>query len=109
VHSTPLVPLPGAEEHFPWGEVVAKVNKRIFVYLGRDEDPETRISVKLSSSHEQALAIANAVPTGYGLGKHGWLTLPVRDLDADLINEWVEESYRMIAPKKLIAQLDAAA
>ncbi|MFD6307222.1 MmcQ/YjbR family DNA-binding protein, partial [Streptomyces sp. NPDC060223] len=28
--------LPGATEEFPWGESVAKVNKKVFVFLGMD-------------------------------------------------------------------------
>ena len=30
--------LPGAGEHFPWGERVVKVNGKIFVFLGHDEE-----------------------------------------------------------------------
>ena len=33
--------LPGATEDFPWGESVAKVNRKVFVFLGRDA-PEAR-------------------------------------------------------------------
>ena len=29
--------LPGAVEEFPWGESVAKVNKKVFVFLGVDD------------------------------------------------------------------------
>jgi predicted DNA-binding protein (MmcQ/YjbR family) len=103
--------LPGAVEDFPWGESVAKVNKKIFVTLGRDTgDGNLTLSVKLPTSHVEALTLPNAAPTGYGLGKSGWVTLTLSPGDRPDINQllaWVEESYRAIAPKKLIAQLDA--
>ena len=103
--------LPGAVEDFPWGESVAKVNKKIFISLGRDTgDGSFAFSMKLPNSHAEALALPNAAPTGYGLGKSGWVTLTLSSNDRPDVNQllaWVEESYRAIAPKKLIAQLDA--
>ncbi|HCO04283.1 MAG TPA: dGTPase, partial [Actinobacteria bacterium] len=46
-------------------------------------------------------------PTGYGLGKAGWVTVPIRDSTPPLavLTDWVEESYRLVAPKRLIAEL----
>jgi hypothetical protein len=38
VHEFALA-LPEAKEAMPWGERVVKVNKRVFVFLGRDMDP----------------------------------------------------------------------
>src|SRR5688572_7972693 len=41
--------LPEAKEDFPWGERVAKVNKKVFVFLGVDPVPggDVGLSVKL--------------------------------------------------------------
>ncbi|MDH5281754.1 MAG: MmcQ/YjbR family DNA-binding protein, partial [Thermoleophilia bacterium] len=57
-----------------------------------------------------ALSIEGALPSGYGLGKAGWVTVPSDDEDVDLtlLCDWVEESYRIVAPKRLVALLDAA-
>ena len=100
--------LPEAWEDFPWGEVVAKVGKKVFVFLGTAEADAPGISVKLTDSHEHALAIPGAAPTGYGLGKAGWVTVPVGrgDDDVELLCDWIEESYRTVAPKKLVKLLD---
>jgi predicted DNA-binding protein (MmcQ/YjbR family) len=109
--------LPGAWEDLPWGERVAKVGKKVFVFnLARGGDKEAHgppgIAIKLGESHAAVAKRSFATPTGYGLGKSGWLTLRF-DLDeAPTVSEleaWIEESYRLIAPKKLLAQFDARA
>jgi predicted DNA-binding protein (MmcQ/YjbR family) len=102
------VGLPEAWEDHPWEEVVAKVGKKVFVFLGRPTtlDPQS-VTVKLTESHNHALSIPGAAPAGYGLGKAGWVTLPIRAVDEELVADWIEESYRNVAPKKLAAQLDA--
>ena len=98
--------LPGAWEDHPWGEDVVKVGKKIFVFMGMPDSDRQVIGVKLTESHDHALSIPDAVPSGYGLGKAGWVTLPVASADADLLTDWVPESYRNVAPKKLAAELD---
>ena len=105
VHDFALT-LPGAWEDFPWGEVVVKVGKKVFVFLGEDGRDDPGMSVKLTDSHEHAMSCDGAAPTGYGLGKAGWVSIPFRTTDVDLLEDWVEESYRNVAPKKLISQLD---
>jgi predicted DNA-binding protein (MmcQ/YjbR family) len=103
--------LPEAYEDFPWGETVVKVNKKVFVFLGLDEETEKwkpGFSVKLRESNGHALSLPAAAPTGYGLGKAGWVTIRFSDdmPDADVLCDWVEESYRTVAPKRLVAKLD---
>jgi predicted DNA-binding protein (MmcQ/YjbR family) len=102
--------LPGAYLDHPWGEDVAKVGKKVFVFLGMEEDPvHLGMTVKLDESHEQALGAPGAEPSGYGLGRSGWVTIPFRagTPPLDVLKDWVEESYRRIAPKQLVAELDA--
>lgn len=99
--------LPGAFEDFPWDEVVAKVSKKIFVFLGRPDAETHSITVKLTLSRDHALSIPEAQPAGYGLGKAGWVMLPLALVDTALAKEWVEESYRNVAGKRLVAELDA--
>jgi predicted DNA-binding protein (MmcQ/YjbR family) len=105
--------LPEAYEDHPWGESVAKVAKKVFVFMSPKPDPKTGFvfSVKLPQSGAQALAYPFAEPTGYGLGKAGWVTVklpPDSKVPLELLLPWVEESYRVIAPKKLVAKLDKA-
>jgi predicted DNA-binding protein (MmcQ/YjbR family) len=105
--------LPGATEEFPWGERVVKVDRKVFVFLGRDE-PHAGwgMSVKLPQSGAAALDQPFAEPTGYGLGKSGWVTAsfePGERPPLELLRGWILESYRAIAPKKRLAELDGAA
>jgi predicted DNA-binding protein (MmcQ/YjbR family) len=98
--------LPGAAEDHPWGEDVVKVNGKIFVFLGISRS--RRMTVKLDESHAHALSIEGAERTGYGLGDSGWVTVPLRapGVSLGLLRDWVEESYRIVAPKRLVAELD---
>lgn len=98
--------LPGAFEDHPWGEPVAKVGRgKVFVFFGQASAP--RLTVKLDESHGHALALEGAEPTGYGLGRSGWMTVPVDAASFDVLRDFVEESYRLVAPKRLVAELDA--
>jgi predicted DNA-binding protein (MmcQ/YjbR family) len=103
--------LPEAYEEFPWGERVAKVKGKVFVFLGMNGD-ELGLSVKLPHSGVLALGLPFASPTGYGLGKAGWVTARFaknRKAPVDLLRSWIDESYRAVAPKKLGASLSAPA
>ena len=98
---------PEASEHHPWGETAIKVRGKVFLFLHAD-DERTGFSVKLPHSRELALSFDATRPTEYGLGKSGWVSVTItHDLEIPLehIEAWVDESYRAIAPKKLVAQL----
>jgi predicted DNA-binding protein (MmcQ/YjbR family) len=106
--------LPGAYEDFPWGDRVAKVSKKIFAFLGADDrlDEGFGIGVKLPISGEDALRLPFARPEGYGLGKSGWVAVHFgadEEVPTELLFDWIEESYRAVAPKRLVAQLDKPA
>lgn len=104
--------MPEAYEDHPWGETVIKVNKKIFLFLGIEEPTEKwspSAGVKLPESNGHALAVEGVKPSGHGLGKAGWVTIPLMGElpETEVLLDWVEESYRAIAPKKLVAKLDA--
>src|SRR5687768_16819023 len=101
---------PGAHEHFPWGERVVKVKGKVFLFLGGKDD-DLSLSVKLPSSGLIALGLPFATPTGYGLGRSGWVTArfgPKEKPPLEVLRAWIDESYRAVAPKKLVAGLAAA-
>jgi predicted DNA-binding protein (MmcQ/YjbR family) len=101
---------PSAVEEFPWGHRVAKVNKKIFVTFGNDEGAFS-MSAKLPRSAEIALTLPFAEPTGYGLGKSGWVTARFAANETpplDMMRAWIDESYRAIAPAKLVTKTSPA-
>ena len=68
------------------------------------------LSVKLPTSASLALGLPFAEPTGYGLGKSGWVTAsftPKARLPLGMLKQWIDESYRAVAPKTLVKRLDA--
>jgi predicted DNA-binding protein (MmcQ/YjbR family) len=104
---------PEAFEDFPWGHRAIKVKGKIFLILsnGKNPDGSFSLSLKLPLSGKLALSLPFASPTEYGLGKSGWVTARFYqqdDVPVDMLAEWVDESYRAIAPKKLVARLEDA-
>lgn len=99
---------PQTEEAHPWGETAIKVKGKTFLFM-RLTPTELSFSVKLPKSGIQALALPFAKPTEYGMGKHGWVTVRVakstKALESQCI-EWLDESFRAVAPKKVLDQLD---
>ena len=100
---------PGAWEDFPWGESVVKAGKKVFLFLGHSGD-QLGLSMKLPSSSLLALDLPFTTPTGYGLARGGWVTATFEKGEAPpvgLLCQWIEESYRAVAPKRSIKELDA--
>jgi predicted DNA-binding protein (MmcQ/YjbR family) len=98
---------PETREDFPWGERVIKVRDKVFLFLGRGDTGLT-LSVKLPHSGILALGLPFASPTAYGLGKSGWVTARFVAKDrppVEALRQWVDESYRAVAPKRLVAAL----
>ena len=99
--------LPDAWEDHPWGESVAKVGKKVFVFFGSDQPPDGGcwLGVKLPESKEDALALPFTKLMGYGLGRGGWVGIQApADMPLEVLTQWVEESYRAVAPKALRRQ-----
>jgi hypothetical protein len=115
--------LPNAVEDFPWGESVVKVEKRdaappawrkhlvhgpMFLWLGGRDVDVPAVAVKLRGpAHEHAVASGAASTTHSGLGAWGWLTVSLANTDVELVCDWVDASYRVVAPKKLVKLLDS--
>jgi len=101
---------PGAHTKSPWpGHMDLAVNDKTFAYLSVEGEP-LKISCKLPGSSELALELPFATPTPYGLGKAGWVTAQFDAGDTpplDLLQAWIDESYRAQAPKKLVKELDS--
>jgi predicted DNA-binding protein (MmcQ/YjbR family) len=100
---------PEAAEDFPWGERVIKVRGKIFVFLN-ERDGGLVVTVKLRGAHGEAMLMPFVTPTGYGLGRAGWITArfaPGEPLPTGMLAAWIDESYRLVAPKRLVKELRA--
>ena len=101
---------PEAYLDHPWGHDAVKVGKKMFATFGGEEGgPDFSMSVKLPTSSEMALTLPWVEPTGYGLGKAGWVTARIRkgsDFDIATMKGWIDQSYRAVAPKKLVKTLE---
>ncbi len=101
---------PGTHLKSPWpGHLDLAVKDKTYAYLSPPGET-FGISCKLPHSNAVALMMPNTEPTGYGLGKSGWVSAHYADDElppAEIFEAWIDESYRAQAPKKLIAQLDA--
>ena len=103
--------LPGAErvDIEAWdGEPTFRVNGKNFVFCG----PEgSSISVKLPKEEAAAVVATDpsVTPTGYGLGRHGWVSIELGSRPSAArwqeVEEWIRTSYTLVAPKKLARQV----
>jgi predicted DNA-binding protein (MmcQ/YjbR family) len=96
--------LPEAHEAFPWGECAVKVRGKTFLFT-RNDATGLHLSMKLPQSREFALEYPFTEPTGYGLGRSGWVSAsfpPGETPPLDVLEAWVRESYRAVAPKTLL-------
>jgi predicted DNA-binding protein (MmcQ/YjbR family) len=99
---------PGAHFKSPWpGHKDLAVKDKTFAYLSIEGEP-LGISCKLPQSSAVALLLPFAEPTGYGLGKSGWVSAKFpkgKPVPLEMLKLWIDESYRAQAPKKLVAGL----
>ena len=98
---------PETVEDFPWGHSAFKIaGKKAFLFMGEDEEGGWSCSMKLPFRNEEALKIKGAAPAEYGLGKAGWVsfrfTAKAKPPMAKL-TDYLDESWRAVAPKKLSA------
>jgi predicted DNA-binding protein (MmcQ/YjbR family) len=101
---------PSAHTKSPWpGHKDLAVRDKTFAYLSVEGEP-LGISCKLPSSSAMALLLPFTKPTEYGLGKSGWVSASFSEGDEiplAMLKDWIDESYRAQAPKKLVASLPA--
>ena len=92
-----------------WGdEPTFRVRGKNFVFANQEA---TALSVKLPK--EEAVAVVEsdplAEPTGYGLGRHGWISFALPEDATEErwaeVTEWIETSYTLVAPKTLAREV----
>jgi predicted DNA-binding protein (MmcQ/YjbR family) len=98
----------------PWGENVAKVKGKVFVFFGMAEPDAQYADYVMGVKLTKALLYAKSLPfveaMGYGLGKSGWVSVkkPKGALPTAMFEEWIDESYANVAPKRKTTVSSAA-
>ena len=106
VHALPEAERVDVEE---WGgHPTFRVRGKNFVF---SNDVATSLSVKLSKDEAAAVVATDETvqPSGYGLGRHGWVAIEVEqeanDARWEELTEWIRTSYTLVAPKTLARQV----
>lgn len=99
---------PETREDHPWGERAYKVAGKVFLFMHAVEGDGFGATMKLPFRAEEALQEPWAQPAGYGMGKHGWVSMrfPAEvDPSLERLLDWLDESYRAVAPKRIVKTL----
>ena len=100
---------PQSHEDHPWDHIAIKVKGKMFLILGGTKEVLS-VTTKLPQSAREALLLPFTEPTGYGMGKHGWVSATFKQGDEaplSILAEWIDESFRAVAPKGVLKLLDA--
>ncbi|MBO1769443.1 MmcQ/YjbR family DNA-binding protein [Agrococcus sp. TF02-05] len=104
--------LPGAQEKLSHGRPAFSTQK-VFAYFGGSTREEyaaglrpPRVSVLLEPDERLAMLAEGAVEPAY-LGPYGWVAVDLDGADWTRVAELVEASFRVTAPQRLVAELDA--
>ena len=97
---------PEAVEKETWGHPTFRVKDKIFVGCGYDDDGIATASMK-SSEQEALLEMGRPFFYPAYVGSTGWIGLFLDEIrDWGEVEELVEDSYRLIAPKRLVEELN---
>lgn len=99
--------LPETAEVVTWGtDLTWRVRDKIFAMGGPDSPT---ISVKASKEDQETLIASDPATFSSAayVGRFGWVSIVLANVDDDELNELLIEAWRGIAPKKLVKAYDA--
>ena len=94
---------PGVEETLPFGPdtLVFKVNGKVFLLAGLDEDP---LSFNVKCDPDKAVELREEYPCvlpGYHMNKKHWNTIVVDgSVSSKQLKEWIDLSYELVSQKQ---------
>ena len=96
--------LPDTKETPTWGEPHFRVGEKIFAGLG-EKKGLLSIGFKLELDHADAMVRRPGFARAPYVGHKGWVSMDVTDAtDWDEARALIQQSYRLIAPKKTVAR-----
>jgi predicted DNA-binding protein (MmcQ/YjbR family) len=101
--------LPETEEDWPWGSIHCKVAGKIFVGWGRDDDGIMCIGIRTTLPLQAMLVASDPRFTiAKYVGKYGGIDMRLgKNPSWAEVEQLIVDSYRIIAPKRLVKVLDA--
>ena len=84
-----------------------KAPNKNFLFLWAD-DTEYKLKLKLADNLPEAQQRAQTEPEYYSIGSPGWVDVEMplkKSPPKAVLRRWIEESFRLNAPKKLVAEL----
>lgn len=100
--------LPDTKETMTWGKPHFRVGEKIFAGHG-EENGKRVVGFKLEMAHASLAVQVPGFSRAPYVGHKGWVSLETDSVkDWNEVREMILESYRLIAPKKSLAKLDAA-
>jgi hypothetical protein len=98
---------PEVEEGTSCNKLAFKARNKAFLFVGMD-DTSYNLMLKLSASLPDAVDLQANMPDRFSVGVHGWVTMKFGHDESpppDLMEKWIDESFRLLAPKQLVAML----
>ena len=106
--------LPEAEEKEAWGMPTFRVRGKLFAHFADNHHGDGRVALWLKAEPGARELLVEAAPDRFFVppyvGPRGWLGLRVDgEADWEEAAELVEASWRLIAPKRVLAAYEAGA
>lgn len=99
--------LPDTRETLTWGQPHFRVRDKIFAGFGEEGD-RLVIGMKLEKAHADVVIREERFWRAPYVGRHGWVSMDAHSIaDWGEVEDLIEESYRLIAPKSSTVKLDA--
>ncbi len=104
---------PETTEKLAWGAPTFRVKGKLFVHYRNDHHGDGRIAAWCNSVAERQQDLVEADPERFFVppyvGPSGWVGVRLdRKPDWAVVAEIVEDAYRLVAPKRVLRELDDA-
>lgn len=98
---------PETSEVETWGHPTFRVRDKIFASFG-EYDGRSIVGCKQTHADQAILVESDGIEVAKYVGRHGWVSIDADVVGWPTIAELVDTSYRLIAPRTLVALLDEA-
>ena len=96
---------PETQEVEAWGHPTFRAGNKIFASFGEHEESPT-IGVKQTKPDQLILVEDPRFFVSPYVGKHGWIGIYIEDVEWPQVADLVEQSYRLVALKRMVKALD---